>query len=66
MKQIGFQKSIRKFVGNCPLWEPSGKEILKCVIRSRYIETDFIWLRIQSRCRLLGQLGGSNSSRILL
>jgi hypothetical protein len=61
VKLLGFQKSIRKFVGNCPLWEPSGIKIVKCVIRSRYIEIDFIWRRIQTRGGLLDQLGGSNS-----
>jgi hypothetical protein len=72
MKQMGLQKSIRKFVGNCPLWEPSvsGIIILKCVIRSRYIWIDFIWHRIQTSGGLLkiwevlDQLGGGNLSRI--
>jgi hypothetical protein len=66
MKQMDLQKSIREFVGNSPLWEPSvsGIKILKCGIRSRYISIDFIWRRIQKSGGLFDQLGGCNSSRI--
>jgi hypothetical protein len=66
MKQTDLQKSIRKFLGKCPLWEPSvsGIKILKCGIRNRYVWIEFIWRRIQTNGVLLDQLGGRNSSSI--
>jgi hypothetical protein len=66
MKQMGLQKLIRKFVGNCPLWEPSvsGKKISKYVSKIRYIWIDFIWRRIRTCGGIPDQLGGCNSSRI--
>jgi len=66
MKQTDLQKSIRKFVGKCPLWEPSvsGIKILKRGIRSRHVWIEFIWRKIQTNGVLLDQVGGRNSSSI--